>query len=71
MRRQKAEVADGIGAWLSYLELMGTLAIIINMGSLFFTSEVYTVVFSGVDYKDLVRRINNELGITGDGTITD
>lgn len=58
MRRQKAEVADGIGAWLGYLDLITTLAIIINMGSLYFTSDVYTVVFSSVDYRDLVRRVN-------------
>jgi hypothetical protein len=74
MRRHKAEVSDGIGAWLGYLELMCILAVIFNSLSLYFTSQVYQATFAGVDYHDLVRRINNELKDNTDpnsGTLTD
>lgn len=74
MRRQKAEVSDGIGAWLDYLELMCILAVIFNSLSLYFTSQVYQATFAGVDYYDLVRRINLELKDNEDpnsGTLND
>jgi hypothetical protein len=69
MRRGKAQVADGIGAWMSYLDLIGLLAIIVNFGTLFFTCDIYEVVFAGVNYQDLVERAFAD--ITDNGAIQD
>ena len=50
-------MAYGIGNWLSTLEIITQLAIFMNMGMLYFTSHAFHSMFIGVDYRELVRRI--------------
>lgn len=60
-RRFKAEIANGIGPWLDILIIIAKIAIIINMGCLFFTSNVSRIMFSGVDTEELVNRIKSAI----------
>ena len=70
-RRYKAEVATGIGPWLEILQVIAKVAVIINMGSLFFTSSISKAMFSGVDYQHLVEYVKGVLARSDGQTLDD
>lgn len=64
-RRFKAEIANGIGPWLEILSVISKIAVIVNMGCLFFTSSVAKAMFAGVDYEHLMWNIQAAIGGNG------
>ena len=45
IRRFKAEVSDGIGNWLSCIQILSQFSIIINCAVVYFTSHYYRKMF--------------------------
>jgi len=44
-RRFKAEVANGIGEWLYFIDLLAQFSIIMNCAIIYFTSKIYRQMF--------------------------
>lgn len=70
-RRFKAETANGIGPWLEIINIITKLAVIINMGTLFFTSDIGRALFVGVDYKQLFHDLKQQLEGNSAYTLTE
>ena len=60
-RRSKAEIANGIGSWLDILSVITKIAVIVNMGTLFFTSSKLQTLFVGFDSELILNELKQYL----------
>ena len=57
-RRQKAEVSNGIGNFITCLQILCQLSIMVNAGIIYFTSKIYKNLFTGTDTDDIKHIAN-------------